>query len=104
MTAGLSVSAGVRVAVVDADGRVVLRDGVPVQLRFVANVPSDSLPPSLLLSTTAGVASVAPFSVGRALAAVQLVAVSPGLTGALSQSFTVASAPATLSARGSALP
>jgi hypothetical protein len=94
MTAGVSVSAGVRVAVVDAEGRVVLRDGVPVQLRFVANVPADSLPQPLILSTTAGVASVAPFSVGRALSSVQLVAVSPGLTGALTQPFIVAPAPA----------
>jgi hypothetical protein len=89
MTAGVSVSAGVRVGIVDAAGSLVARDGVPVVLRFVANVPDDSLPPSVLLTSAGGVAAVAPFVVGRPFASVRLVAVSPGLTGVLSQSFAV---------------
>lgn len=102
MTAGVSVSAGVRVAIVDAAGAVVTRDGVPVSLRFVAPVPPESLPPALLLQSAAGVAAAAPFVVGRPLTTAQLVAVSPGLTGALSQPFVVAAAPSPPAAQSAA--
>jgi hypothetical protein len=91
LTVGVPVVSGVRVAIVDAAGGVVPRDGVTLTLRFVGALPPDSLPAPTTLTTVAGIATVAPFVVGRPLDRVQLVAVASGLTGVLSQEFSVVS-------------
>jgi hypothetical protein len=94
VVAGQAFNPAVRVAMVDQQGNTVLQNNVDITLYLNSTDPRDTLLGTVTIPTVAGVAVFTNLSLKRATAGFKIVAVSRGLTGTTSPTFSVSVGPA----------